>query len=153
MAVVLWCESRAPGNSSCGNRQEKRPLFLITDKWRLFGRKSLKSQWTCLGQLAVIVSLFCFWSELLRQGISANTLHWINTGARIVCVFYRHRYLHQNCTATNETGKQSKYRIRRNYRTVRLRNYGPKKRRNYRTPPSTMTYRYLGNTTQNYWEH
>ena len=20
-------------------------------------------------------------------------------------------------------------------------------------PPSTMTYRYLGNTTQNYWEH
>ena len=27
---------------------------------------------------------------------------------------------------------------------------GQKKRRNYRTSPSTMTYRYLGNTTQNY---
>ena len=43
------------------------------------------------------------------------------------------------------------YRIRRNYRTVRLRNYGPKKTPQLpNPPPSTMTYRYLGNTTQHY---
>ena len=41
-----------------------------------------------------------------------------------------------------------KYRIRRNYRTVRLRNYGPKK-----TPQLPNPLTYLGNTTKNYWEH
>ena len=41
MAVVV-CESRAPGNSSCENRQEKRPLFVYYRQvafvlWKDFG--------------------------------------------------------------------------------------------------------------------